>query len=248
MQRHLHDHLTRLVSLAALALVAGCGERVGADVGAGVPFPRANNTLIVVTNAETPQYSYRDKESGEVVGIELDIVRAAAAKLGCQIETRITKFENLLFAVKSGEADMAVSVISITEPRKVDVDFSIPYAVDGGKFLYRAGEPMPTMIRAEKLRIGVVEATTYDRYLCSHGIDPVRFFSQMDAIEALKDKRIDALMNDGIVVMTEAEQSNGMFAASRFETRELFGIAVRKGLPELKAALDETILERRGAK
>ncbi|MBR0242275.1 MAG: amino acid ABC transporter substrate-binding protein [Kiritimatiellae bacterium] len=224
--------------LAAL-LTAGCGRR-----GPDTPTSRTastNNVLLLVTTTDTRPYSYRDEETGEIVGIEIDIARAAAAKLGCKLEIRKEKFPNLLTMVSAGEADMAASGITITEGRLQTVDFTVPYATEGGMFLYRAGEEMPTMIRAEKIRIGTMDASTYDFYLTSHGLDPVRYGSYVDAMDDLRAKRLDAMFFDSCAVRIDAENSNGEFAASRLETRENFGIAVRKGDTRLKKALDMVI-------
>ena len=224
--------------LAAL-LSAGCSGR---DADAPPPPPaRTNNVLLLVTTTDTRPYSYCDDETGEIVGLEIDIARAAAAKLGCKLEIRKEKFPNLLTMVSAGEADMAASGITITEGRLQTVDFTVPYATEGGMFLYRAGEEMPTMIRAEKLRIGTMDASTYDFYLTSHGLDPVRYGSYVDAMDDLRAKRLDAMFFDSCAVRIDAENSNGEFAASRLETRENFGIAVRKGDTRLKKALDMVI-------
>ena len=224
--------------LAAL-LSAGCSRR---DADAPPPPPaRTNNVLLLVTTTDTRPYSYCDDETGEIVGLEIDIARAAAAKLGCKLEIRKEKFPNLLTMVSAGEADMAASGITITEGRLQTVDFTVPYATEGGMFLYRAGEEMPTMIRAEKMRIGTMDASTYDFYLTSHGLDPVRYGSYVDAMDDLRAKRLDAMFFDSCAVRIDAENSNGEFAASRLETRENFGIAVRKGDTRLKKALDMVI-------
>ena len=224
--------------LAAL-LSAGCSGR-DADAPP-TPPARTNNVLLLVTTTDTRPYSYCDDETGEIVGLEIDIARAAAAKLGCKLEIRKEKFPNLLTMVSAGEADMAASGITITEGRLQTVDFTVPYATEGGMFLYRAGEEMPTMIRAEKMRIGTMDASTYDFYLTSHGLDPVRYGSYVDAMDDLKAKRLDAMFFDSCAVRIDAENSNGEFAASRLETRENFGIAVRKGDTRLKKALDMVI-------
>lgn len=223
--------------LAAL-LSAGCSGR---DADAPPPPARTNNVLLLVTTTDTRPYSYCDDETGEIVGLEIDIARAAAAKLGCKLEIRKEKFPNLLTMVSAGEADMAASGITITEGRLQTVDFTVPYATEGGMFLYRAGEEMPTMIRAEKMRIGTMDASTYDFYLTSHGLDPVRYGSYVDAMDDLRAKRLDAMFFDSCAVRIDAENSNGEFAASRLETRENFGIAVRKGDTRLKKALDMVI-------
>ena len=201
--------------------------------------------LILLTTGEMPPYSYRDEKTGEIIGEEIDIAREAAAKLGRPLEVRTAKFPELLPMVSAGKADMAAAEIIITEGRLQTVDFSEPYATEGGMFLYRAGEPMPTMIRAERMRIAVMESSTYDFYLSSHGVDPIRFDSYLPAVQALREKRVDAVFYDSCTVRVVAEKFSGELAMSRLETRDNFGIAVKKGNAELKAVLDEVIAARR---
>ena len=220
---------------ALLALEAG---------GAKKPAP----PLVLLTTAEAPPYSYRDEKTGEIVGEEIDIARAAAAKLGRALEVRTAKFPELLPMVSEGKADLAAAAIIITEGRCQTVDFSVPYATEGGMFLYRAGEPMPTMILAERMRIAVMESSTYDFHLSLHGVDPIRFDSYFPAVNALKEKRVDAVFHDSCAVRFVAERSGGEFAASRIETRDNLGIVVQKGNAKLKAALDETIAAWRARK
>ncbi|MBP5542946.1 MAG: amino acid ABC transporter substrate-binding protein [Kiritimatiellae bacterium] len=205
----------------------------------------AEAPLVLVTTTDTPPYSYRDEATGEVVGLEIDIAREAAAKLGRELEIRRAKFPELLPMVSTGEADLAASGITITEGRRQTVDFTIPYAVEGGMFLYRAGEPMPTMILAEQMRVATMDASTYDFYLCAHNIDSIRYGYFSQAVEDLKAGLVDTVFYDSCSVKLIAEKSDGKLAASRLETRENFGIAVKKGNAQLKAALDEAIEARR---
>ncbi len=201
--------------------------------------------LVLVTTGEMPPYSYRDEKTGAIVGEEIEIAREAAAKLGRKLEVQTAQFSSLLPMVSEGKADLAAAEIIITEGRLRTVDFSIPYATEGGMFLYRAGETMPTMIRAERMRIAVLDASIYDFYLSLHGLDPIRFKTYDHAIKALKEKRVDAIFYDSCTVRVMVEKSNGKLAASRMETREHFGIAVRKGNTRLKTALNEVIESRR---
>ena len=205
----------------------------------------AAEPLVLITTTDTPPYSYRDEATGEIVGLEIDIARSAAAKLGRELEIRKAKFPELLPMVSEGAADMAASGITITEGRRQVVDFSIPYATEGGMFLYRAEDKMPTMILAERLRIATMDASTYDFYLSSHGIDPIRYDSYAHAMDELTAGRVDAIFYDSCTVKLKAAESGGALAASRLETRENFGIALRKGNEALKAALDEAIMVRR---
>lgn len=219
-------------------------KRIGALLGAALTvwsLSAEEAPLVLLTTTDTPPYSYRDEATGEIVGVEIDIAREAAAKLGRELEVRQAKFPELLPMVSEGKADMAASTITITEGRLQAVDFSDPYAHEGGVFLYRAGERMPTMIVAENLRIATIDASTYDFYLSSHNIDPIRYDSYPLALKALKARRVDAVFFDSSAVRLTAETSGGELATSRLETRENFGIAIGKGNKALKAALDAVI-------
>ena len=231
------------MAAALVAFVAGCD-----DGDSGDNVRRGDDTIVVVTPADMAPYSYYDEEAKEFKGIEIDFVRTAAKKLGRKVEVRRCPFDELLVRVKSGEADVAVSVITITDARKEDVDFSDPYETGGASFLYRVGDPMPTMIRAETLRVAAVESMTHDFYLSVHGIDPIRFEVYQDAVEALNKGLVDTVFFDDGVVRHAAETSGGKLAASRRETREHFALAIRKGMPELMAAINAAIAERKPAK
>ena len=244
MLRDFHHFLTAAAMAAALvAFVAGCD-----DGDSGDNVRRGDDTIVVVTPADMAPYSYYDEEAKEFKGIEIDFVRTAAKKLGRKVEVRRCPFDELLVRVKAGEADVAASVITITDARKEDVDFSVPYETGGASFLYRVGDPMPTMIRAETLRVAAVESMTHDFYLSVHGIDPIRFEVYQDAVEALNKGLVDTVFFDDGVVRHTAETSGGKLAASRRETREHFALAIRKGMPELMAAINAAIAERTPAK
>ncbi len=245
MHGDIHNLLTAAAAAVALVVLApGCGEGDSAKGKAR----RADDTIVVVTPADMPPYSYYDEGAREFKGVEIDFVRTAAKRLGRKVEVRRCPFDELLGRVKSGDADIAASVITITDARREDVDFSDPYETGGASFLYRVGDPMPTMIRAETLRVAAVESMTHDFYLSVHGIDPIRFGVYQDAVAALNEGRVDTVFFDDGVVRHTAETSGGKLAASRLETREHFALAVRKGMPELMAAINAAIAERTPAK
>ena len=225
---------------AAIAFAAaGCGG------GNRPPAPDPSAPLVLVTTGQTPPYSYRDEATGEIVGEEIAIALAAAGRLGRALEVRIARFPELLPMVAAGEADLAASGITITEGRRQTVDFSEPFVTEGGMFLYRAGETEPTMFRAERMRVATIDASTYDFYLTSHGVDPMRYETFDAAMDAFRERRADTVFYDSCTARIVAEESGGAIRASPLQTRENFGIAVRKGNAALKAALDEAIAERR---
>lgn len=228
-----------VVALAA----AGCGR--GDPAADSAADGRDDGPLVAAMMPNIPPYLFLDPGTGEVKGIDVDIVRATAARLGRGLEIRIVPFAELLPSVKNGTADFAAAAITITDGRKHDADFSDSYAVEGCAFLYRAGDPPPTMIRAESLRVGVVESMTGDFYLTRHGIEPFRFASLPELVEALSGGHLDAVFYDRPALVVEAEASGGALAVTPLETREHYGIAVRKGRPDLLEAVNAVIRERK---
>lgn len=226
--------------LACATPIVGCdADSRPEDSACALP----GGALVLATTTDAPPYAYVDG-TGKFCGIDIDIARAAAAKLGRKLEIRAVNAEALIPLVKSGKADMAASGLSITAGRLLSVDFSIPYAEDGGAFLYRAGERMPTMTLAESMRVATVESMSHDFYLTRHGVDPVRYRSLEAAVKDVESGKVDALYDDKSSLVMAAKQSNGRLATTPRVTREQFGIAVCKGQRELKAALDAVIGER----
>ena len=148
------------VSAAFALVVAGCGGEPRAEAPAAED--RADGPLVAAMMPNIPPYLYLDPDTGEVKGIDVDIVRAAAARLGRDLEIRTVPFAEILPSVKNGTADFAAAAITITEGRSRDADFSDSYAEEGCAFLYRAADPPPNIIDAESMRVGVVESMTGD--------------------------------------------------------------------------------------
>ena len=229
----------RLAACAAL-LFAGCTP--AARQSARRP---AEGALVFMTTLGSAPYGYFDEAAQDYAGIDVDIARATAKKLGLPLKIVPKDFAELLPSVKSGKADFAANAITITPARARDVAFSHPYASDGSAFLYRVGSPVPTVPRAERLRIGCQASTTCLFYLCYHNIDPYCYDEYDDAVAELEKGKLDAVFYDAESVRETVRASNGRYAITPLETRENYGIAVRKDFPELLKAVNQVIAERR---
>ena len=230
--------------MAVLMGLTGCGKAPDGQGAASVAPDDGTRPLVLIVMPELPPYAYLDEASGEIKGVDIDIVRAAAERLGRRLEVRQTPFSELLPILRQGGADFAVGAITITEGRRHDADFSDPYAVEGAAFIYNVGDPEPTMVRAEALRVGAVESMTHDFYLTRHGIDPFRYKTIEEAVADLVARRIDTVFYDRPALVAAVEQSGGTLAVTPLETRENYGIAVRKGHPALLEAVNAVIRER----
>ena len=226
--------------VGALLLAVGCAptaERLERQPGEG--------GLVFVTTLGTAPYAYLDERTKDYAGIDVDIARAAAEKLGIPLKIVPMEFADLLSSVRSGKADFAANAITITPARARDVAFSRPYANDGSAFLYRVGSVVPTVPRAGKLRIGCQNASTGLFYLSYHNIDPYCFNEYDEAVAEFEKGRLDAVFHDAEPIRETVRASKGAYAITPLETRENYGVAVRKDYPALLEAVNRVIAERR---
>ena len=86
----------------------------------------ANGVMKMITNAEFPPYENMT-EDGEIVGIDVDIMRAVCDELDMRLEVENTAFDSVIVSVERGMSSAAASGITITPDRLEHVDFSNPY-------------------------------------------------------------------------------------------------------------------------
>lgn len=196
--------------------------------------------LIFLTHPTDPPCAYVAPD-GAIVGTDVDLARKIAAEMGEELKVEGVDFETIIPRLKEGTADFGIATITITEARRRDVDFSMPYEIGGACFMYRTDSPRPRMSQLASLRIGVENGTTDDLYLCNHGCDPVRFVNMADAVGALEKGQVDAIFFDCTPLRTWAKASNGKFSVTPLETRDRYGVAVSRKRPDVLAAANRVI-------
>lgn len=223
------------IVLLLTAFVAGCSDTAAPAVDPSAP-------LVFLTHPTTPPCCWTNA-AGQCEGTDVDLARRIAAHLSRALVVEAVAFEEIIPRLKAGTADFGIATITITEARRLDVDFSAPYATGGNCFLYRSDGPRPRMSRIASLRVGAEPGTTGDLYLCNHGADPVRFARVTDAVAALEKGDIDAVFFDAVPLRSWAAQSGGRLVASPLETREGYGVAVNRRRPDVLAAANAVIAE-----
>ena len=215
------------MALACAALLAGCGKDDG--------------SLRMVTEATFPPYEFL--RGREVVGVDVEACRAIAERLGKPLQIVSVDFDAVIAAVVSGKADLAAAGLTVTEDRKRSVDFSEPYLTTGIVIIYRKDNPVLSGAACKGKRVGVQGGTTSDEYVVNElHEEPERFRSDAEAVVALKGGRCDVVICDQILARNCIK---GMpeLALSDLITAESYAIAVRKGRPDLLAAVNATLRE-----
>ena len=212
---------------AAMAVVCGCGEK--------------DNSLKMITEATFPPYEFLRGQ--EIAGIDVEICRAVAKKLNRPFKAETVDFDSVIPAVISGKADLAAAGITVTEDRKKNVDFSIPYVKTGIVVIYKKSNPFKDKDQLKGKKIGVQGGTTSETFVLEQlKQEPERSKSPAEAVAALKSGRVEFVIAD-IDPAKNCVKGEADLALSDFITSEEYAVAIRKGQPELLKAIDETITE-----
>ncbi len=202
-------------------------------------FPAAGETLTMATEATFPPYEFLRGQ--EIVGIDVEICRAVAQRLGREFRAENMDFDSVIPAVISGKADLAAAGITITEDRRKNVDFSVPYVTTGIVVIYRKAEAYtgPGCLKGRK--IGVQSGTTSETYVLETlKQEPERFKSTAEACAAMVAGRCAFVIAD-IDPAKNCVKGEDALAISDFLSSESYAVAVAKGNAELLKAVDATI-------
>lgn len=199
--------------------------------------------LVMCTNAEFPPYEYHD--ANDIVGIDVDICRAIAEKLGLELEIEDIAFDSIIPEVVSGKADLGAAGMTVTEDRKQNVDFSDTYAHASQVIIVREDSEVAGPDDLAGKLVGVQQGTTGDIYISGDlGDDAVeRYAKGMEAVQALAQSKIDAVVIDGEPAKKYVEEVAGLKILDDSYTDEDYAIAVKKGNTALVEAINEALAE-----
>lgn len=203
-------------------------------------------TLKVVTDPSFVPFEMMDQETGEMIGFDMEIIREVADRAGFEIDLNTMDFNGIIPALQTGNVDIAIAGITITEERQQIVDFSDPYYDSGLRILVREdNDSVKTMEDLNGQKIGTkIGSTSYD-YLTrtldqNDGVTP--YPGSSDMYMALMSRAVDAVFYDAPNV--------GYFASTKGQGKvktvgplyegQQYGIALKKGsewLDEVNEAL-----------
>jgi ABC-type amino acid transport substrate-binding protein len=178
----------------------------------------AGRTIVAATADDFTPFQYVDPQTGQSVGYEYDLVEEICRRLNCQVEWQNSSWEAMIAAVNAGQFDVGMDGITITDERKEQVDFSVPYKTLQNFMLVRADEDRfstPAEFAAdEELLIGSQAGTTqfyvavYDMLDGDEANPRIQLFENFGAaVQALISGDVD-------MVLASAESGRGYIGAN----------------------------------
>lgn len=98
----------------------------------------SKDQLVVATNAEFAPFEYKDGD--KFYGIDMEIAKLLADKLGKELVIVDMAFDAVLLSVQQQKADIGMAGLTVTEERAKQVDFSDPYYNAAQKIICKADD------------------------------------------------------------------------------------------------------------
>ncbi|WP_449538760.1 basic amino acid ABC transporter substrate-binding protein [Ferdinandcohnia sp. Marseille-Q9671] len=210
-----------------------------------------SKTLKVMTDAAYAPFEFM--EGDKIVGFEIDVINAVAKEAGYELDIKHTGWDPIFVELNKGSYDLAISSISITDERKEEYDFTIPFFLSTNKILV----PEDSDIQGANDLVGKVvsvQASTtghfaVEKVLGEKHPDIKPFENNNLAILELESGGADAVVADNGVIEYYAAQNpdKNLKVVGDKDTfdAEFYGMMFPKG-SEVKADFDkaiETIIE-----
>ena len=199
MKKFIKGLLATTMVFAMMTSLVGCGGSNAPAEEAG----EAAETLVMATNAAFPPYEYYEGDA--IVGIDAEVGKAIADKLGMGFAIEDMEFDAIIPAVTSGKASFGMAGMTVTEERMQSVDFSDSYATGVQVVIVKEDSAITTVddlfVEGAFHKVGVQTGTTGDLYttwdLEDMGLGTVeRFNKGADAVLALAEGKVDCVVID----------------------------------------------------
>lgn len=218
------------------------GETAEASEEATGGAEAAGGTLVMATNAEFPPYEYY--EDGDIVGIDVEIAKAIAAKLGMELQIEDMAFDAIIPAVTSGKADFGAAGMTVTEERQRSVEFTDTYANSNQVAIVKEDSDITGSDALAGKIIGVQLVTTGDALATEIKDATVeRYNKGLEAVQSLTQGKIDAVVIDQATAEAFVKKTEGIKILEEKMSEEEYAIAIKKGNMELVEKMNEAIKE-----
>ncbi|MCQ2380623.1 MAG: ABC transporter substrate-binding protein/permease [Victivallaceae bacterium] len=216
-----------LVPSLMLAMVSGCGKS------------GKKRTLVMVCNAAFPPFEL--VREGEIGGIDPDIVREICERNDYELKIEDMPFGSVIAAVQTGKADVAASGITVTDERRKMIDFTDPYVTARQRIMVRKDAGEFSIECLDTNLIGVQEGTTGDMFVTKHYREPERYKNVPEVVQALKTRKVNAVVVDEEPARAEAAANPDLVLLSVPLATEDYAFGISKRRPDLLNMFNVTL-------
>jgi polar amino acid transport system substrate-binding protein len=253
-----------VLAVAALG-VGGCGgddsgstgtpasavPSVAADAELAAKVPdaiKADGKIVAGVEATYAPVEFLDTDGKTVIGFDVDLFRAVAAKLGLTAEFQPGTFGDIIPGVSSGKYEIGVSAVTINPERKQQA-LMVSYFEAGSQFAVKKDNPngiktddlCGKKVAVQRDTVQVADLTKRSEACVAAGKQAItvdQYPGQDQAANAVVSGKNDAMLADSPVSAYAVKQSGGQLEllGEVFEAAP-YGYVISPGQPEFADAV-----------
>lgn len=214
-------------------LISGCTNDNKQQIVDVYDKIKARDKIIVGVKYDTKPFGFVDSNQ-KISGFDIDLAHLIAKYLlddPNKVEFVQVTPQNRILALNSGQIDMVIATMTVTEQRKQVVEFSRPYYIAGQAIMVNKDSDISNINDLKNKKIIIVLGTTADRNIKNIAPESLiqGYRTYNDAFAALKNNRGDALITDDSILLGLIDNDKGFKILSKRYTQEPYAIALKKG-------------------
>lgn len=213
--------LAALMALALAATCAACGDNSGSSTNGDSTGSSTTattddqswekvesaGTLVLGLDDAFPPMGYKDTETGEIIGFDIDIAKEVCSRLGIELKLQPIDWNNKQSELENGNVDCLWNGFSKTLERDEQFNLSIPYMKNEQIILVKTDSDYQTLedlagktigVQADSSAESALEAEENKEFKDSLG-EIVKIEDYAMAVLEIQNGTIDAISIDEVV-------------------------------------------------
>ncbi|MDN0082286.1 amino acid ABC transporter substrate-binding protein [Crenobacter sp. SG2305] len=227
------------LTVAALALAfAGA-----AHAQTGLEQIKSAGVFKIGTEGTYAPYTYHDA-SGALVGFDVEIGQAIAKRLGVKAQFVEGKWDGLIAGLDANRYDAVINQVAITEARKAKYGFSNPYIASKAVLIVKTDNSAIKRFADLKGKKSANTLTSnFGKLAQANGAELIGVQGFNESIDLLTSGRVDATVNDSLSFLDfkKHKPDAKVKIVATENNADYSGVIIRKGNPELQAAINQAL-------
>lgn len=231
--------------LLALTLIGGFCKV--ASAGDTLADAKAKGVLVAGVKDSLPPFGYVDEKTRQIVGYDIDFVKAIADKMGVKLELKPVTSASRMPQLLEGNIDIIAATMTNTPERAKQIDFSDTYFATGQKFLTKKGT-VKTLADLAGKKIGTAKGSTSEQNVAKAipTATVLSFDDYPQAFLALQQGKVFAVTTDESIlagILGKAPNKAQFEIPDVQISDEPYGLGMRKGDKAFVDFVNATLLE-----
>ena len=229
-----------------------------AAIGLGTSQSASAETLRVGMECTYAPFNYRTAD-GALTGYDVDVAKGVGKLINADLEFVCQKWSGMIPALLANKFDLVVASMSITDKRKLKMDFSVPYRISVGRLVgpkdagYNLFDDSGKALSGnfKGLKVGLERSSTYANWFAAKLPDAsIVFYDSSETMYIdLQNGRTDMIMTNPMKAhlrfLSKEDGAGFEFVSPQIDEKKYFGIGVgvglRQGNDAFKARINKAI-------